>query len=118
MQVVRRPSPEPTAEETTNEPEAADNEKVPLLSLPAPPPTSPMKRLKMTLVVRTAKSCILVAKVLNVATLCPEGHLRTAVLIVVLILAVVDTWFDRLWVSIVFGLLHIFVVKCCSDMCS
>ncbi|KAK0217432.1 kinase-like domain-containing protein [Armillaria nabsnona] len=118
MQVVRRPSPEPTAEETTNEPEAADNEKVPLLSLPAPPPTSPMKRLKMTLVVRTAKSCILVAKVLNVATLCPEGHLRTVVLIVVLILAVIDTWFDRLWVSIVFGLLHVFVVKCCSDMCS
>ncbi|PBK94805.1 kinase-like protein [Armillaria gallica] len=118
MQVVRRPSPEPTAEETTNEPEAADNEKVPLLSLPAPPPTSPMKRVKMTFVVRTAKSCILVAKVLNVATLCPEGHLRTVVFVVVLILAVVDTWFDRLWVSIVFGLLHVFVVKCCSDMCS
>ncbi|KAK0183982.1 kinase-like domain-containing protein [Armillaria mellea] len=115
MQVVRRPSPEPTVEETTNQPEGADNEeeKVPLLSLPAPPPTSPMKQLKMTLVVRTAKSCILVAKVLNVATLCPEGHLRTVVLVVVLILAVVDTWFDRLWVSIVFGLLHIFVVKCC-----
>ncbi|KAK0219813.1 kinase-like domain-containing protein [Armillaria fumosa] len=120
MQVVRRPSPEATAEETTNEPEAADNEeeKVPLLSLPAPPPTSPMKRLKMTLVVRTAKSCILVAKVLNVATLCPERHLRTVVLVVVLILAVVDTWFDRLWVSIVFGLLHVSIVRRCSDMCS
>ncbi|KAK0477191.1 kinase-like protein, partial [Armillaria luteobubalina] len=103
MQVVRRPSPEATAESTTHSPEAADNEeeKAPLLSLPAPPPTSPMKRLKMTLVVRTAKSCILVAKVLNVATLCPEGHLRTVVLVVVLVLAVVDTWFDRLWVSIV-----------------
>ncbi|KAK0203952.1 kinase-like domain-containing protein [Desarmillaria ectypa] len=128
MQVVRRSSPEPTAEQATNvvdQPKVPDNEeeKVPLLSLPAPdeaPPTtvSPPKRLKMTLVVRSAKSCILIAKVLDVATLCPEGHLRTVVFIVVLILAVVDTWFEGLWVSIMFGLLHVMVVRLarCSDI--
>ncbi|KAK0444538.1 kinase-like domain-containing protein [Desarmillaria tabescens] len=114
IQVVRRPSPEPTAEQAANvvvdDPEVPEEEKAPLLSLPAPdeePPTTvaPIKRLKMTLVVRTAKSCILVVKMLNLATLCPEGHLRTVVFIIVLILAV------GLWVSIVFGLLHVLVVQ-------
>ncbi|KAK7451000.1 putative serine/threonine-protein kinase iks1 [Stygiomarasmius scandens] len=72
---------------------------------------------------RTFKSCILVLKVINISTICSHSHgilhlgyehssqpgkVATGI---ILTLAVIDTWFDGLWISIVFGVVHLCVIR-------
>ncbi|KAJ3894666.1 kinase-like protein [Lentinula edodes] len=59
---------------------------------------------------RTTKSFILVIKVFHLTMAC---QCLTASLhgLGVLVLAVSDTWFDGLWVSVLFGFAHVVVVK-------
>ncbi|KAJ7509442.1 kinase-like protein [Mycena galericulata] len=92
-----------------------------LLSLPAP-----MENLRpwammtaqlpqfprpMVLWTRTVKSCIVIVKILSVFSACANGPPHAAASSVLLLLAVVDTWFDGLWTSVFFGLLHLAVIR-------
>ncbi|OCH93324.1 kinase-like protein [Obba rivulosa] len=57
--------------------------------------------------VRTLKSLILILKVRTLSTMCPETRPHPLVVSLVLALAVVDTWFDKLPVTLVLGVVHI-----------
>ncbi|KAJ7152651.1 kinase-like protein [Mycena crocata] len=95
-----------------------------LLSLPAPmeqiPPlammTAQIPRFPGAKVrfVRTVKASIVVAKIINIFPGTPAERLHpvsTPILSILLLLAVMDTWFDTLWTSLFFGLLHVAVLR-------
>ncbi|KAJ3926733.1 MAG: kinase-like domain-containing protein [Lentinula lateritia] len=69
---------------------------------------------------RTTKSFILVIKVFHLTMACQcltaslhglGGVFDFVIMVIVLVLAVSDTWFDGLWVSVLFGFAHVVVVK-------
>ncbi|KAJ7788408.1 kinase-like protein [Mycena olivaceomarginata] len=77
-----------------------------ILPLPAP----------LILVNRTVKSGILIAKILTAMSACHTGPSHTFVISILFALAVVDMWFDGLWVSVFFGSLHFAIIRFgCSD---
>ncbi|KAJ3916576.1 kinase-like protein [Lentinula edodes] len=69
---------------------------------------------------RTTKSFILVIKVFHLTMACQcltaslhgiGGGFDLVIMVIVLVLAVSDTWFDGLWVSVLFGFAHVVVIK-------
>ncbi|TFK47510.1 kinase-like protein [Heliocybe sulcata] len=64
-------------------------------------------RLRRLLFARTLKSTILVVKVMTFTAACSDAASHPVVSVAVLILAVVDTWFDGYQISVVLGLLHV-----------
>ncbi|KAH9940700.1 kinase-like protein [Amylocystis lapponica] len=103
-------------------------EAAPALGLPAPAP-SPWNgnsawtrtvrvagkqmyvRIPKVIWGRTVKSCLLVAKVLSVTYICPETRPHALVWAVILVLAVVDTWFDDLSVTLMLAATHVVLVR-------
>ncbi|KAJ7135890.1 kinase-like protein [Mycena epipterygia] len=100
-----------------------------LLSLPAPIdnltpwtmitariPPIPAPRVRL---IRTTKSCIVVAKVVNIFSTCSTGRPHPAAVCALVSLAVIDTWFDGLRISVFFGLLHLAVIRfgCWGSTC-
>ncbi|KAF7350354.1 Other/IKS protein kinase [Mycena venus] len=102
-----------------------------LLSLPAPmeditPWTVATAHLPplpgpTILVVRSIKSGILITKILTALSACPTGRPHAITTIILFVLAVVDNWFEGLWTSVFFGLLHFAIIRfgcwghaCCS----
>ncbi|THU97930.1 kinase-like protein [Dendrothele bispora CBS 962.96] len=86
-----------------------------------------MSRVPRPVWMRTLKSCILILKVINLPKMCSHPHdgilhlgydyssnlsqpgkLMTAI---VVLFAVIDTWFDGFWISIVFGVIHLGLVR-------
>ncbi|KAJ6608301.1 kinase-like protein [Mycena sp. CBHHK59/15] len=69
--------------------------------------------------IRTLKTCVVIAKILSVLSLCPVGRPPSVLLSVLFCLGVVDTWFDGLWISAFLGLLHFAVVRfgCWGSTC-
>ncbi len=56
---------------------------------------------------------------MNISSICPSGMLGTITLVVVVLLAIVDTWFDELGSSVVLSLVHVLIVKvaCRNERC-
>ncbi|KAJ7603575.1 kinase-like protein [Roridomyces roridus] len=98
------------------------DETKPLLSLgppPLPPTTTqhtnhnrwemlvqrvPLVPPPMVLGVRTTKSCIMIAKILSIYSPgCAQSRVAISLL---LVLAVVDTWFDGLWITVLLAGVH------------
>ncbi|KAJ7487838.1 kinase-like domain-containing protein [Mycena latifolia] len=69
--------------------------------------------------IRSAKSCIVIAKIVSVFSACATGRPHPVAVSILVFLAVVDTWFDELWISVVFGLLHVVVLRfgCWGSAC-
>ncbi|KAJ3988912.1 kinase-like protein [Lentinula detonsa] len=73
------------------------------------------------LVTRSMKSFILIVKVFHLTAACeclstsiyrPEGGgFGLATMIIAIVFAMADTWFDGLWSSVLFGLAHVVVVR-------
>ncbi|KAF7349348.1 Other/IKS protein kinase [Mycena sanguinolenta] len=73
------------------------------------------------LVIRSVKSSIVIAKILSAMSICHTGRSHVAVTIILFAFAVVDTWFDALWTSVLFVSLHFAILRfgcwgssCCS----
>ncbi|KAJ7151236.1 kinase-like domain-containing protein [Mycena filopes] len=71
------------------------------------------------LLTRSVKSGIVIAKILTALSICPTGRPNVVVTTFLFALAVVDTWFDGLWISVVLALLHIAFVRfgCWGSVC-
>jgi hypothetical protein len=41
----------------------------------------------------------------------PQGNTGLVITVIVVLLAVVDTWFDGLWISVGFGAAHVITVR-------
>ncbi|KAJ7752461.1 kinase-like protein [Mycena maculata] len=91
-----------------------------LLGLPAPIDTNPWTMAAahippfpapMVLWIRSVKSCIVIVKILSVFSSCDAGLPHAVPMSAFFLLAVVDTWFDGLWISVFFGLLHIVLLR-------
>ncbi|KAI0635230.1 kinase-like protein [Trametes polyzona] len=111
-----------TLEEIDEEDEtSSEEEKSPLLGLPEPtPPAAPTgwshklqrwgrripARLPRAIWVRTLKSTVLVIKVMTLSRVCPNTHPQPVVTGAALALAVMDTWFESLGVTLVLGAGH------------
>ncbi|KAJ7207213.1 kinase-like protein [Mycena pura] len=100
-----------------------------LLSLPAPQETfvswtvfaaqvPPMPQ-PTVIWTRSIKSAIVIAKILSTLSACPSGPPHWIATSAAFFLAIVDTWFDGLWISLVFGLLHLVVIHfgCLGNAC-
>jgi len=61
--------------------------------------------------IRTLKSCILILKVSSLCRACAPDGVRTPVWSILLLLAVLDTWFEDIATSIVLGTVHILVLR-------
>jgi len=72
-----------------------------------------------TVSVKTLKSCILMAKIMTIGSICPEAYPRPIVVFSVFLVAVTDTWFEGLWISAALALLHIAFLRigCSSGIC-
>ncbi|KAF9459712.1 hypothetical protein BDZ94DRAFT_1267493 [Collybia nuda] len=72
----------------------------------------PVVRLPQILWKRTLKSCILVMKVSSLASICPNNHgsSQSAIMFVLLFVAVLDTVMDGLWISVLFAVFHVGIV--------
>ncbi|KAJ6571634.1 kinase-like protein [Mycena capillaripes] len=92
-----------------------------LLSLPAPMenltpwamvtaqiPPLPASTVLLT---RSMKSGIVITKILTALSACPTGRPHGLVIIVLFTFAVIDTWFEGLWISVFFGLLHLVILR-------
>ncbi|KAJ7096638.1 kinase-like domain-containing protein [Mycena belliarum] len=99
-----------------------------LLSLPAPVELSPWIMVTAHIPalpgpkvrwVRSVKSSIMIAKIVNIPSACASGRPNVAVVSALVGLAVFDTWYEELWVSVVFGLLHLAVLRfaCWGSAC-
>lgn len=76
-------------------------------------------RLPKIVGTRSMKSSILIVKVLTISSICAEGrNLHPIATCLLLGLAVVDTWFDGLKISVVLGLFHVFIVKFGRRLCA
>ncbi|KAI0646363.1 kinase-like protein [Trametes meyenii] len=108
-----------------------EEEKAPLLGLPGPPPVDPPNSrewlhalyswgqrtylgVPRAIWIRTLKSSVLVAKVMSIAGLFPSTQLRSILTGTALALAVVDTWFDSLPMTVVLGAAHVALLKLAS----
>ncbi|RPD65593.1 kinase-like protein [Lentinus tigrinus ALCF2SS1-7] len=76
-------------------------------------------RLPRHAIVRTVKSSILVAKVVTLSRMCPDGRPNVYVTGAALALAVVDTWFDGLQATLAFGAVHFALLSlaCVGNRC-
>ncbi|RDX54584.1 kinase-like protein [Lentinus brumalis] len=108
-------------------------ESRPLLSRTTPPSSSYARKLRRSVarwhdripmsrrlpVVRTVKSSILVAKVVTLSRMCPDGRPNVYVAGIALALAVVDTWFDGLRPTLAFGAAHFALLSlaCAGGRC-
>ncbi|KAK7046586.1 Other/IKS protein kinase [Favolaschia claudopus] len=92
--------------------EEAGTSKPLLLGLPAPrqniTPWAVALPAPQILIIRTIKSGIIIFKILTAMTACSR---HTAVTAVLFGLAVIDTWFDELSISVIFALLHFAIVR-------
>jgi hypothetical protein len=72
-----------------------------------------------TVWVKTLKSCILIAKIMTIGSICPEAYPRPIAVFSVFLVAVTDTWFDGLWISAILALLHVTFLQigCSSGIC-
>ncbi|CCM00802.1 uncharacterized protein FIBRA_02844 [Fibroporia radiculosa] len=119
-------SQEPDISVTDPPAPTSEKGKVPLLdSAPSVPPSTSgvwartvhvggrqlHVRIPRVLWLRTVKSCVLVLKVLDVARMCPNARPHPLFSAAVLGLAVVDTWFDGFVPTLVFGALHVGLVR-------
>ncbi|KAF8067893.1 kinase-like domain-containing protein [Lyophyllum atratum] len=111
------------------------DEKIQLLGPPSPPPPLALTGEALTILARRSveplvlvprkmwrrafRSCVLVAKVSSIASMCPGvGGLRTGVVFVLLFAAVLDTVVERVWVSVLLGVFHVGVaVGCPLSVC-
>ncbi|KAJ7028008.1 kinase-like domain-containing protein [Mycena alexandri] len=68
---------------------------------------------------RSIKSGIVITKILTALSICPTGRPNVVATTVLFALAVIDTWFDGLWVSLFFGLLHVGIMRfgCWGNVC-
>ncbi|TBU28501.1 kinase-like protein [Dichomitus squalens] len=69
--------------------------------------------------VRTLKSSVLVAKVLTLSRMCPDGQPRPIVAGAALALAIMDTWFEGLQATLLFGAGHLALLSlvCTNARC-
>ncbi|KAF8189776.1 kinase-like domain-containing protein [Mycena galopus ATCC 62051] len=100
-----------------------------LLSLPAPMETLtpwtvitariPSLPGATVLTIRTIKSSIVIAKILTAMSACNTGPSHPILTVILFVLAVVDTWFDALWISVLFGSLHLAIIRlgCWGSTC-
>ncbi|CAL1709204.1 unnamed protein product [Somion occarium] len=63
------------------------------------------------ILIRTLKSVILIAKVASISTMCSDTRLRLFFKALALGLAVVDTWFESLYVTLLLGALHMVLLQ-------
>ncbi|KAJ7596732.1 kinase-like domain-containing protein [Mycena floridula] len=97
-------------------------EKLPLLGLPEPEPETISRPLLVSfdsaIPLRTIKACILIAKVSSLQLICSDGIAGTFVVSLVLVLAVIDTWFDDLRSTTLLASIHVLLVFTCpSNIC-
>ncbi|KAH9896927.1 kinase-like domain-containing protein [Cubamyces lactineus] len=100
---------------------SSEDEKTPFLSLPEPPESPAPQgwsqalghwrrripvRIPRALWVRTAKSSILVLKVMLLTRVCSRTHTQPVLTGAALALAVIDTWFESLGATVVLGAAH------------
>ncbi|KZT20934.1 kinase-like protein [Neolentinus lepideus HHB14362 ss-1] len=64
-------------------------------------------RIPRVLLTRTIKSTILIVKIMTFTWACSSAGSHPIAFIVIMVLAIVDTWFDGYRVSVVLGALHI-----------
>ncbi|TDL15946.1 kinase-like protein [Rickenella mellea] len=109
------------------------NDKVPLLTFHPPPPRpatvvsppavfpswpwvwhlldigpTPISRIQL---VRAVKSCILVAKILSLQSMCTDSRPEPVFLCFIVLIAIIDTCFDGLWSTMLLGLSHVAILR-------
>ncbi|OBZ78060.1 putative serine/threonine-protein kinase iksA [Grifola frondosa] len=68
-------------------------------------------KISRVLWTRTIKSCVLVAKVLSLSRVCPDTRPHALVSGAILILAIMDTWFDGFTTTLILGLIHVVLLR-------
>ncbi|KAF7289833.1 hypothetical protein MIND_01357600 [Mycena indigotica] len=99
-----------------------------LLQLPASDPPTTISRGRLRLLLRpdssnvwmrSLKTGLVITKVVSAMSACRGGRPHWLMMSVVILLAIMDTWYDSVTTSVVFGFLHLVVVRfvCWGSLC-